>query len=129
MLLAQIVAGWEMDVERGPDWIFLRLRPATHEQGTDDLALANRIWSVLEQSFVYRLVLELDAVDHLHSSIIAQLVLLSKRIHSHGGLLRLCGLTPVNQQVIHTCRLDGCLPNYDSRSDAVMGAHRPLQPR
>src|SRR5262245_6402346 len=129
MLAAQVVVGWDMDVERGPDWIFLRLRPTASDQGTEDLALADRIWSVLEQSFVYRLVLELDAVDHLHSTLIAQMVLLSKRVHSHGGLMRLCGLSSVNQEVIHVCRLDGCLPNYDSRSDAVMGTHRPLQPR
>ena len=92
-------------------------------------ALAEKIWSVLEQSFTYRLVLELDQLEVLQSYMIAQLVLLSKRVHSHGGMLRLCGLSAVNQEVLHVCRLDGCLPNYDNRSDAVMGEHRPLQPR
>jgi hypothetical protein len=55
-------------------------------------------------------------------------VLLSKRINTHGGMLRLCGLSPANQEVVRICRLDGCLPNYGTRGDAVMG-HRPLQPR
>ena len=128
MLTAQAVSGWEMDVDRGPDWIFVRLRPALHD-GTDEFSLANKIWSLLEQCFTYRLVLELDRVELLQSSLIAQFVLLSKRIHSHGGLLRLCRLSPANQQVLHVCRLDGCLPNYDNRGDAVMGAHLPTQPR
>ncbi|HEY2825982.1 MAG TPA: STAS domain-containing protein [Pirellulales bacterium] len=128
MLTARAVSGWEMEMERGPDWMFIRLRPA-QENGTDDLSLANKIWSVLEQSFTYRLVLELDCVEMLQSILIAQLVLVSKRIHSHGGLLRLCRLSPENQEVLHVCRLDGCLPNYDNRSDAVMDSHHRLPPR
>ncbi|HTQ39355.1 MAG TPA: STAS domain-containing protein [Pirellulales bacterium] len=128
MLTAQAVAGWHFDVDRGPDWMFVRLRPA-HDGGAEELALAARIWSILEQSFTYRLVLELDHIELLQSCLIAQLVMLSKRIHSHGGMLRLCGLSPGNQQVLHVCRLEGCLPNYDNRGDAVMGTQRPLQPR
>ena len=128
MLTAQAMAGWNLDVDRGPDWVFVRLRPAETD-GTVDLSLAEKIWSLLEQSFTYRLVLELDCLELLESSLIGQLVLLSKRIHSHGGMLRLCRLSAQNQQVLHVCRLDGCLPNYDCRGDAVMGALRPLQPR
>ena len=93
-----------MDVDRGPDWMFVRLHPA-EELGPGDLSLAEKIWSILQQSFVYRLVLELDELEMLHSSVIAQLVLLAKRIHSHNGMLRLCGLSDANQEVIHICRL------------------------
>ncbi|HZZ29181.1 MAG TPA: STAS domain-containing protein [Pirellulales bacterium] len=128
MFTVQAVTGWDFEVERGPDWMFVRLQPA-YEGGTEEHLLAERVWSILEQSFTYRLVLELDRIEHLQSCLIAQMVLLSKRVHSHGGMLRLCQLSPVNQQMLHTCRLDGCLPNYDSRSDAVMGTHRPIQPR
>ena len=128
MLTALVKDGWDMDVDRGPDWVLIRLRP-TETEGTSDLSLAEKIWSLLEQSFTYRLVLELDCLELLRSPLIGQLVLLAKRIHSHGGMLRLCRLSAQNQQVLHVCRLDGCLPNYDSRGDAVMGANRPLQPR
>ena len=114
MVTAQVATGWRMDVDRGPDWMFVRLHPA-EELGPGDLSLAEKIWSILQQSFVYRLVLELDELEMLQSSVIAQLVLLAKRIHSHNGMLRLCGLSNANQQVIHICRLDGCLPNYGSR--------------
>ena len=119
--------GLRLDVERGPDWIFIRPHPP--EQSWDEAApLAEAVWAILEQSFTYRLVLELDEVPMLRSYLIAQLVLLSKRIHSHGGLLRLCGLSQPNQEVMHVCRLEGCLPNYCNRGQAVMG-HRPVQPR
>ncbi len=128
MLTVQGVSAWNFDVDRGPDWVFVRLRPA-HDGGTEENSLAAQVWSILEQSFTYRLVLELDCLDLLQSCLIAQLVMLSKRVHSHDGMLRLCGLSSVNQQVLKVCRLNGCLPNYDNRGDAVMGAQRPMQPR
>ncbi|MCC7084664.1 MAG: STAS domain-containing protein [Pirellulales bacterium] len=125
--MVQTDISWRYDVDRGPDWVFVRLHP--NDGGSSDLdTLAERLWSVLEQNFVYRLVLELDEVPVIQSYLIAQLVLLGKRIHSHGGLLRLCGLSTANQEVIRLCRLDGCLPYFGNRGDAVMG-HRPMQPR
>ena len=128
MVTTQLAVTWRLSVDRGPDWMFVRLHP-TAEGGIDASALAERIWSVLDQNFTYRLVLELDQLEVLQSYLIAQLVMLSKRIHSHSGLLRLCGLSPVNQEVLRICRLDGCLQNYENRSSAVKGEHRPLQPR
>jgi anti-anti-sigma factor len=124
--MVQTDVGWRFDVDRGPDWVFVRLHPDDSSLESD--SLADQLWSVLEQSFTYRLVLELDEVPILQSYLIAQLVLIAKRINSHGGLLRLCGLSPANQEVIRMCRLDGCLPHFGNRGDAVMG-HRPLQPR
>lgn len=129
MVATQTTVGWKLDVDRGPDWIFVRVEPAEsddHEIG--EFTLAERVWSLLEQSFTYRLVLELDQVPILQSYLIAQLVLLAKRIHTHGGILRLCGLSPANREVIQLCRLEGCLQNYNSRGEAVMGS-RPMQPR
>ncbi len=127
MVTAQTATGWQIDVDRGPDWVFVRLHPAEEAQ-LDDLSMAEQVWSLLEQSFTYRLVVELDEVAILQSYLIAQLVLLAKRIHSHGGMLRLCGLSTANRQVLQLCRLSECLPSYSNRSDAVMG-HLPTQPR
>ena len=124
--MVQTDVGWRFDVDRGPDWVFVRLHPDDSNLESD--SLADKLWAVLEQSFTYRLVLELDEVPILQSYLIAQLVLISKRINSHSGLLRLCGLSPANQEVIRMCRLDGCLPHFVNRGDAVMG-HRPMQPR
>jgi anti-anti-sigma factor len=124
--MVQTDVGWRFDVDRGPDWVFVRLHPDDNNLEAD--SLADKLWAVLEQSFTYRLVLELDEVPILQSYLIAQLVLIAKRINSHSGLLRLCGLSPANQEVIRLCRLDGCLPHFGNRGDAVMG-HRPLQPR
>ena len=128
MVTAQIASAWRLSVERGPDWLFVRLNPAL-EGEVDEFSLAEKIWTVLEQSFTYRVVLELDQLELMQSHFLAQLVMLSKRVHSHGGLLRLSGLSPANRDVLHVCRLDGCLPNYENRGAAVKGEQRPMQPR
>jgi anti-anti-sigma factor len=90
--------------------------------------LANQVWGLLEQSTTHRLVLEMDDIELLASSIIGQLILLQKRIASQGGLMRICGLSASNQRALETCRLGGYLPQYQDRTEAVMGA-RPKQPR
>jgi len=128
MVTAEIADGWQIYVERGPHCIFVRLHPNADVE-IEGFALADKIWTVLEQSFTYRLVLELDLIERLQSYLIAQLVLLSKRIRSHDGMVRLCGLSAANQEVLAVCCLDRCLPNYESRGDALMGTQRPLQPR
>jgi anti-anti-sigma factor len=93
-----------------------------------ELDLAEQVWSLLEQNMTHRLVLELDDIGLLISSLIGQLVLLQKKIGSQGGLMRLCGLSANNKRVLETCRLGGYLPQYADRTQAVMG-ERPVKPR
>jgi anti-anti-sigma factor len=125
--MVQIAEGWELDVERGPDWLFVRPHYVS-PQATDTPPLAEQIWSILEQNFTNRLVLELDQLPFLHSYLIGQLVWLHKRIHTQGGIMRISGLSTPNQEVLRICQLDGRFPQYPNREDAVMG-YRPTQPR
>jgi anti-anti-sigma factor len=125
--MVQIAEGWELDVDRGPDWLFVRPR-FLRNRAADTPPLAEMIWSLLEQNFTTRLVLEMDQVPFLHSYLIGQLVWLHKRIVSHGGLMRISGLSETNQDVLRICQLEGRFPQYINREDAVMG-YRPSQPR
>ena len=104
--MLDLAPGWQSDVERGPDWLFIRLHgpQGVSHRGT---ALAESLWDSINQHFVYRVVLELDAIGPLDSYLVGQLVLLHKLLHTHGGVLRLCNLSHDNQQVLHTLRLDG----------------------
>jgi len=120
-----VASRWKADVDRGPDWVFVRLRPGQHP---GDSPLADYLWSILQQHFTYRLVLELDEVRDLQSHLIGQLALLAQRIQKRGGLLRLCGLSEDNKALLNTCRLDSYMPHFATRGEAVMG-HRPHQPR
>ena len=55
---------------------------------------------------------------------IGQLIMLARRVHAHDGLLRICGLSEHNHEVLSAARLGTYLPNYRDRSEAVM-ASRP----
>jgi anti-anti-sigma factor len=123
-----VAPGCDLEVRRGPEWLMIRLRDYDPD-GPDPLPLAERIWRLLDQHFTYRVVLELDQVDVLSSPLIGQLLQLQRRIVQHGGLMRLCGLSPYNRRVLEVCGLDRQMPAYDDVREAVMGLPRPKQPR
>lgn len=125
--MLQVSGSWCLDVDRGPDWLFVRVAEQPRE-AEDAPPLADTLWSLLEQHFTYRLVLECDALRTVNSNLIGQLVLLHKRIYKHGGLMRLAGLSDDNFEVLRQARLDRNFPRFYNRAEAVLG-HRPLQPR
>ena len=71
-------AGCELDVERGPDWLLVRITSVDADPA-DGLSLADRLWEVMERHFVYRMVLEMDQIPVLNSYLIGQLVALRRR--------------------------------------------------
>ena len=125
--MLDLANGWTLDVDRGPDWLFVRLHCPSHGV-VDGADLAETLWNLLRQHFTKRLVLELDELRELRSHVVGQLVLLHKRIHADEGLMRLCGLSEYNYQALRACRLSDRFPNYRNREDAVMG-HHPVLPR
>jgi anti-anti-sigma factor len=114
------IEDWGVDVDRGPDWLFVRLHPGKHDPGD----MADKLWSLADRHFIYRMVLEMDQLDHLPSRLMGQLVTLQKRVLQRQGALRLCGLSPECAQALYFCRLDKALPNYDNREAAVLGSRR-----
>ena len=126
-MLLELAPEWTMEVERGPDWLFIRLMPPAHGE-TGEIALAEMIWQQLQQCFCHRVVLELDEVGYLRSWMIGELVRLHKRVTSQGGMVRLSGLSREAATVLRICRLSDRFPAYPTRTDAVMG-HRPGPPR
>jgi anti-anti-sigma factor len=119
-MLDTIGSGLRLDVERGPDWLFVRVTPPADGDWYGEPSLADAVWTVVEQHFTYRVVLELDRVTLLRSLLLGQLVQLAKRVREHGGILRLCGISPDNHEVLTASRLDTMLPEYADRSAAVM---------
>ncbi len=119
--MAEVEHQGELEVvDRGPDWLFVRLRPDyEHLDG-----IADRLWELMNQQFIHRLVIEMHEVDFLPSFLMGQLVMLHKRVLHQDGALRLCGLTPQCAEALHLCRLDQALPHFDSREDAVRGTQQ-----
>ncbi len=126
--MVQLAPQWTMDVERGPGWLFVRLH-GPDDGDAEGVDLADMLWSLMERHFAQRMILELDDVPLLRSSLIGNLVRLHKRIATHQGMLRICGLSNQQQEVLRACRIDGCIPQYASRTDAVMGTRHPIKPR
>lgn len=122
-----IAPGWELDVSRGPDWLLVRVT-TSDRNAADTPPLADQLWSLMERHFTYRLALELDDVDLLHSYLVGQLLVLYKRIREHDGVMRLSGLSPYNQEVLHLHHLDDRFPHYSNLEEAVMG-NNPRKPR
>ncbi len=122
-----LAAKQNLEVQRGPDGLWVRIvGPAS---GTSDSPpLADSLWSLLEQHFVYRLVLDFKDVDVSDDSLMDQLTELHQRIDQHDGMLRLCGLSPKNLEAFNKCALRGQIPCYRDREEAVMGGY-PINPR
>lgn len=123
-----VAQSWILDVERGPGWLFVHLAEP-HDRTADEAHLAEMLWALVEQHFIYRVVLEFGATNLLTSTLVGQLLSVERKLHEHGGTLRLCGLSEHNQQTLKQCRLDARLPHFHDRSQAVLGRWRPLQPR
>lgn len=117
--MTQVAQFWGLSVERGPNCLVLQLKAAS-SASADGLALADSIWMVLEKHFVYRVVLDMREVDLLSDYLLQELIALSHRLRTRGGLLRLCGLTPGNRRILQSACLDGRLPAYPTRRCAVL---------
>jgi hypothetical protein len=128
MVQVTLARGWELEVERGPDWLFVRPRCCDDSAG-GERELAEHLWSLLEQNLTHRMVLELGAIDLLTPGLIDQLASLQKRVHAHDGTLRICGLSDTNASLLDDCEWSSLLPHFCDRESAVMGQVRPRKPR
>ena len=123
--MATLCKDWSVEVDRGPDWLFVRLHPGSGEPRD----IADELWTLANRHFTYRLVLEMNEVHFLPSVLMGQLVMLQKRVLQHDGALRICGLSAECQQALHICRLDHTLPTFADREDAVLGDSFFAHPR
>jgi anti-anti-sigma regulatory factor len=127
MVQAYAVPGWHFEVDRGPDWLFVRPRPLGADASSAELG--EQLWSLLEQSLTHRLVLELADVDRLDAKLVKQLLWLREQIQGHDGILRLCGLSAQNEAFLRTYDHSGSIAHYGDRESAVMGQDSPRRPR
>jgi hypothetical protein len=115
------VDGLELNVDRGPNWLFVKLR-SQQTPRAEVTQIAEKLWSISSRHFIYRLVLELEDLEELPSGLMGQLVLLQERLAQCGGALRICGLSAECEESLHCFHMDSALPNHASREAAVMGS-------
>jgi anti-anti-sigma regulatory factor len=128
MVLVTTARGWDFEVDRGPDWLFIVARPIEgHADGSP--TLAEQVWGLLEQTLTHRLVIDLSQIDRLDEKLIEQLAWLNHRIHAQDGMMRICGLSPKDEALLREHDVEGHIAHYCDREAAVMGQDRPRQPR
>lgn len=113
---------WGVTVERGPDWLFLRLEAPSGAPGAEDGRggrLADRICDMIRESHAHRVVLELDRVQSIDDDLIGAIADVGTRVRDEGGLIRVCGLTQPNLQRLRTTVQESGLAHFDSRTAAV----------
>ena len=122
------VAGYEFDVDRGPDWLWIKVQSL--EDGSSSAgSFAQQLWELVEKHFIYRVVLDLHGISELSSELIEELVQLDRQIHRHNGVLRVCGLSPESRTMLERGRLDDLCLAYETRDEAVVGCCGPGLPR
>jgi hypothetical protein len=126
--MLKVCSGWELETERGPDWLIVKVKHPTKD-GVASGPLVDVLWSLLEQHFTHRLVLELDEIDCLDDLLIEQFIELHDRIEEQGGVMRLCGLSAENRHALRARALSGAFVPYVDREDALSGGSLPRHPR
>lgn len=116
----QPASGWITRVERGPDWLFVRLESAAGDAaGMPGGGLAAGIWRLLEEHRARRLVLELDDVRAIDDRLVDVIGELDGRLGRDGGLLRVCGLSAENLARLRSAGPTREVAHFASRSEAL----------
>jgi hypothetical protein len=116
-----VVDGLEMNVDRGPNWLFVKLRTKKSPRAAVP-QIADKLWSISTRHFIYRLVVELDELEEIPPGWMDELVDLQQRLAECGGALRICGVSPDSDQSGTNGYLDCRLTNHATRAEAVMGS-------
>ena len=125
---------WWAVIERGPAWLFVHLEKPSpvYRSLADQLfsqdALADSVWTLLQNSRTSRVVLELDSIGLLEDELIGELLKLGEKVQGEGGLFRICGLSKTNLTKLHSSLEAKNMPHFCSRSEAV-GSRNPGLPR
>jgi hypothetical protein len=121
-MAVHVVDGLEMNVDRGPNWLFVKLRGKKAPR-TAVPHIADKLWSISTRHFIYRLVLELDELEEIPPGWMDELVDLQQRLTECGGALRICGVMPDAEHVASSSgNSDSRLSSHATRAEAVLGS-------
>lgn len=121
--LSESVPAEELEIERGPNWLFVRVH-ACHTCSDTCASLASRVSAALDQHLVNRVVLELGDAAISCDQLIEELMVLDNWIQHRHGVLRVCGLSGRASYRLHRSPLAQHFPVYHNRQEAVWGGTR-----
>jgi MFS superfamily sulfate permease-like transporter len=109
-------SGCGLGVERGPDWLFVRLDPFG---GGQRERLAESVWETIQEHGASRVVLELDGVQAVNEPLRAAIAEIGSRLRDAGGLVRICGLSEAELSKLRSLPAAAAVPHFGSRAEAV----------
>jgi anti-anti-sigma regulatory factor len=119
---------WNLTVERGPECLLVtfcgEIVPLP-----GDLPLGEHLWRLMQHHFTCRIVLDLSVVQRLTGYVVRQLIALARLVYDHNGMMRICGLSDYNQNLLRRHGLRDRLPCYEDREEALVGRHRRCLPQ
>jgi len=110
-------SGWDVAVERGPDWLFLRLESGT--PGAGDGSLTDRLLGTIRANRAHRVVLELERVESIDATLLDAIATVGTQVRGDGGMIRVCGLSENTLRQLRKSPAGRELPHFESRSAAV----------
>lgn len=120
----RLTRGLHCRVDRGPNWLFIKLDPAhavTHSPA-EARRWVDKMWDICTRHFTYRLVVELDDLEDMSDDLVMHLKGLSDRLAEHGGALRVCGARSKCERKLAGNHFGFALRNHQNRAAAVLGA-------
>lgn len=114
---------WELHIERGPNWLFIRLPHCPDPLGPVGV-LAQSIVDALDQHMVNRLVLELGGVECSCERLTAELQRVDAWLQRRDGVLRICGVPTRYIRQLQRTHFTDRFPLYQDREEAVWGEMR-----
>jgi hypothetical protein len=133
LAMNQLIDRYDVGVERGPDWLFVKLFPHQTDAPRRGGDLGHALWNVTREHGANRVVVELDGVGQVDDRLLEGLEVLALLMRREGGLIRLCGLDGPNLDRYESCRVAEYLPHFSCRCEAVGAGSwefaRPAQPR
>jgi hypothetical protein len=116
-----IAGDWSVSIDRGPDWLFIRLEPP-RRLGDDAVVdrLDHHVWQTIREHGAHRVVIELDRVQAIDEGLIDMIAAIGTRVRDDGGILRVCGLSRPNLDRLRRSTTAAEVPHFASRAEAVV---------
>ncbi|MCA9241781.1 MAG: STAS domain-containing protein [Planctomycetales bacterium] len=115
----QLTEFWGADLYEHHGWRVCEFKPRMDRQA-DTIGLADATWQALGATQPMRLVLDMQHVDFMASSLMGALVQLHKRVAMTGGAMHVCGLQEHPAEALHACQLQTIIPLF-ANVDAAAG--------
>lgn len=116
--MQEFARGWGTELEHLADWLLIRLYTYGDERANEP-PLADALYGIAKAEHRFRVMIEPDPAVDFRSYLVGQFITLHKRLHLHGGALRLSGVSADNYNVLRLMRLTDHIPAYPDRHAAL----------